>query len=433
MVVIVVALASGRAHAQYSETFDGWTSDGRATFTAMTGDKTACTPGDFGPDAKRHNCKPCRGDCTIVEKPMKNSTAPDGKTKVGGVKTCKKDAACVLRVAVTVGAKEQKVWTRDYASEPDVVPSVSAVYFRKDGGAVVIAVDENQPTNHVSEEYGYVVALAASTSSTTKATEGSADAPTKKGIENLLHLYLGASTEDSPRAYQALLAAGAITIAPDSQDAVTTPSKTFWNKRHLESAHIEQLTVASAGPRAVWFHGVVKAVYVSDEPDTFLAAPVRLSGIAVDDGGWKIAAIAWSRAIPDAELFKQAHAPGSPPPSVPDVAAAKVVASWLRGGSIAKDVASSPLVIANGTAPNEIAQGAGAAKLAKIWDTLKMTPGPFSFEAKQVGTVAFVKAPVALKGKKPGTAITMWLGAVLVEEYPTWRWVSLSFTPEHDR
>jgi hypothetical protein len=203
---------------------------------------------------------------------------------------------------------------------------------------------------------------------------------------------------------------------------------------------VDKLTVVVIG-KVAWFHAVVVGSYqlahcnaTGDDckKPTKEKLTWRLSGVARDEKGWKLAAVMWSKAISDAELFKGAVSDaniGGDAGEPPDPQ--KIVKAWFNGGSIAKDISSSAMATANGTAPGEIGQGAAAGKLAKAWDELKMLE--MGFSTKRWDTVAFVSGHVALPvKKKKGQNVIMKLGVVLVQENGNWRWVSINFSPQDD-
>jgi hypothetical protein len=189
---------------------------------------------------------------------------------------------------------------------------------------------------------------------------------------------------------------------------------------------------------AAWFHAIVDGSYdwtpcdangEKCEKSTKRHTTWRLSGVARDDHGWKLRAQTWSETISDAELFKRADTRKPPELYVADDEAARVVASWFDGtGSIAKDMSSRADVIANGTAPAEIGQGAAAGKLAKAWDALGLRAQ--SILGKHSGSIAVVFGWIRLddKKRKDYTAV-MGLLAVLVQEKGAWKWVQINFSP----
>jgi hypothetical protein len=198
---------------------------------------------------------------------------------------------------------------------------------------------------------------------------------------------------------------------------------------------VDKVVVGVVGSRA-WFHAVVAGSFELAHCDatgdhcgksTNEKVTWRLSGVAIDDHGWKLGAVMWSRALPDVELMKLGEADAPHELTLdPHDDAAKVVAGWFAGGdAIAKVISSSAQAIANGTAPGEIAQGAAAGKLAKAWDGLQMWAT--RVEGKQWGAITFVTAKVYLPVKTTKTAVPMKLGVVLVQENGNWRWVSINF------
>jgi hypothetical protein len=169
----------------------------------------------------------------------------------------------------------------------------------------------------------------------------------------------------------------------------------------------------------------------------------RLSGVALNacevtgftsKCAWKIAAVMWSRAVPDSALGSDAPSAGAGTRETGDaVDAATALEGWFANGLIAKNMSSSAMVSANGTAPGAIVQGAAAARLAKVWDGLKMKVTIVGGKQWAVGSnwdaIAFVRGEVRTQAQRQKPAVAMRLGAVLVEEHDAWRWVSLSLAP----
>ncbi len=185
-------------------------------------------------------------------------------------------------------------------------------------------------------------------------------------------------------------------------------------------------TVVVAG-RFAWFHVTVDASYVQELMNangpnrTRDRAQVRVSGIAVDDHGWKIAALMLSNVVSERWLRAQ-RGSGVRPAKLDarDDSAAGAVARWLYDGTLASHAATGT-VIANGTAPGEL----GGVKLAKGWDTLKLWPAPL--EARTFGDLAFVHGEVFLPLKEG--AAHMMLAAIVVHGADGWRWRCLNFAP----
>jgi hypothetical protein len=266
------------------------------------------------------------------------------------------------------------------------------------------------------------------------ATTAVAHADAKKDVEALVRAE--AQVIDD-KATAAPRASGAITVYPIHMSQ--NMRMNFYGGFADKIAHkVDKVVIGVVDAKSAWFHAIVIGTYEWTPCDgmgenckktTKERATWRLSGVAVDDQGWKLAAVMWSRAISDAELFKLSEQGGElGGVRGGQIDAHRVVAAWFGGGSIAKDISSSAQAIANGTAPAEIGQGAAAGKLAKAWDGLKMTEGDFS--AKQWGSIAFVHGDVMLPVKKKvGDVVDMKLGAVLVLENGNWRWVAINFAP----
>jgi len=164
---------------------------------------------------------------------------------------------------------------------------------------------------------------------------------------------------------------------------------------------------------------------------------MRMSGIVVQDGAgagkpWKPVALALSRQLPDARLFKGASE------QISDAVGAdilgktpiekQIIAGWFAKGGLAKSKASASTIVASGTAPAEYATNAGAVKLAAAWDTIDLRTRlirsrTFANDAIVMARIS-VELPVAAENK----ASPMDLYAIAIPEAGTWHWVSLQFT-----
>lgn len=204
--------------------------------------------------------------------------------------------------------------------------------------------------------------------------------------------------------------------------------------------------VVDPSGHAAWFYlrATFKYREVVGEGITAWAKPVevRLTGVLVDDGGWKVARIAYATAMPDKDMI--AHAGYQDPPLAPasgsprhtgDAAIAQVVDGWFKGRGGAGFVAGAGTgdLAANGTAPAELAANRAAAlKLAKAWDRLKLAPT--EVDATAFGGLGFVRVTVRLpvKPTRPAAkgphAAELTLFAVVVDEGGTWKWRALDWT-----
>ena len=88
---------------------------------------------------------------------------------------------------------------------------------------------------------------------------------------------------------------------------------------------------------------------------------LRMVGFALNDKGWKIAAVMYGHAIPDKTLFERKDPDAKAEKQRVNGVAADVVAHWFDGkGKIAADRAAGSIVV-NGTDDNEYAVDAAAA------------------------------------------------------------------------
>ena len=205
------------------------------------------------------------------------------------------------------------------------------------------------------------------------------------------------------------------------------------------------LVVGPTGHEA-WFHtrATFKYKEYTGEGITGWARPadVRITGVLVDDGGWKVARIAYVTPRPDKDLVASAGyqdpplTPASGPPRHSgDEAIARAVDGWFKAQGGAGFVASAGAgdLAASGTAPAELgASRAAALKLAKAWDRLKL--GATEIDATALGSLAFVRGTVRRPVKTPKAATKgplaapLTLFAVVVDEGGAWKWRSLAWT-----
>ena len=187
-----------------------------------------------------------------------------------------------------------------------------------------------------------------------------------------------------------------------------------------------------------WFHCVVNTSWVMElmtekGPNTRRdTGQLRISGIAVEDHGWKIAAAMVADVVPDKSLYKNLDHESTRPAALDGQAdsAGGALARWLYEGTLAAHRTKGALAIANGTAPAERGESTAATNLAKGWDKLKMLGRPITSKTFGGGAYAIVFEQVFMPVKGQGTA-RMVLGAVLVKEGDDWRWVSLNFSPQN--
>ncbi|MCX5743957.1 MAG: hypothetical protein NT062_15815 [Proteobacteria bacterium] len=208
-------------------------------------------------------------------------------------------------------------------------------------------------------------------------------------------------------------------------------------------ATIGALTIVVDEPAKVaWFQAPATIKYKEyvGEGITGWAKPraVRMSGLLVDDGGWKLARVIYTNSIADKDLVDSAAYEDPPlkPADGPakltgDAAIAKVAETWFApSGGFGKGASTTPTIVVNGTAPSEFAAGSAAAmKLARSWDLLKL--GAVTIEATAFGTMGFVRAKVRLPVKKGKTTLAtdLTLYAIVVDEGKSgWKWQSINWS-----
>jgi hypothetical protein len=264
-----------------------------------------------------------------------------------------------------------------------------------------------------------------------------AHADAKHDVEELVRQHLATITDD--KAPAPAIAPGLVLIIPVHFSRNLTAN--FYG---LTASHVVQklgpLTISvDPATHVAFFHGTVEASYVATvcadgcvgsapAHDERQNKPWRLSGIALDDGGWKLAAIMWAEVVKDKDLMKHVDpdATKAAPSESGDAAIVKTVEDWFASGKLA-DGQSKRAIAASGTAPTEIALSATAAgKLARSWDGLKLWPSKVDVTTFAKGAIAFVHADVWIPAKPKG-GVKLELGAILVPEAGGWRWVSLDF------
>ncbi len=159
-------------------------------------------------------------------------------------------------------------------------------------------------------------------------------------------------------------------------------------------------------------------------------AKERFGGLVVrTKTGWELAGAVYSDLVADGALFSDPNYIRDPITETPtlhgDPKIGAVVAGWFKTG-FAGAVAKRPNVVASGTSPREYQTGAGATKLAKAWDKLRLAPDQISVKTYANGKAAVATMSVAMPRKK--TAISMDLVIVLVLEGTEWKWVSMQFS-----
>ena len=190
----------------------------------------------------------------------------------------------------------------------------------------------------------------------------------------------------------------------------------------VETLHV----VVDAAKGMAWFHGAIVATFTVDKKK--VTQPMRISGIAADEDGWKIHALMYARTMPDRELQALAvEATRGKPKATGESTATNLVAKWFDGGAMSDDRSKNVAVEVNGTGAVEIGSGAFAVKLVKAWENLKLWATAVEATLFANNELAFVRADVMMPVDKQ--AVKLVLGVILAKENNAWRWVSLSLTP----
>jgi hypothetical protein len=203
-----------------------------------------------------------------------------------------------------------------------------------------------------------------------------------------------------------------------------------------KSVHV----TVDAAHHVAWFQAVTEETPVDTSGDAchYMGTmcdpqphPMHVSGLAIDDKGWKLAAVFFTRAMPDKDLlalskqpyFSSATIPKKPPATSGDADLAKAAAAWLAG--LGKSAAAGE-VLATGSAPDEVASGAAAVKLASKWDKLKLLGASIDATTVAGGAIGIVNAEVVWPYRKD-LAFPLRLAAIAMRDGTTWKWVLLDF------
>jgi hypothetical protein len=191
-------------------------------------------------------------------------------------------------------------------------------------------------------------------------------------------------------------------------------------------------TEAPAGTRTL---GKVTVAIDAGGHTAWFQAPLELpgkramhvSGMAVLQGDrWQLRVFSAQLAIPDKELANH-------PVLVPRIAMTaaapmtklgKAIVSWFQGHSLAKHAASG-VVLAGGSAPQELASGADAIKFAGKLDRLTLIPP--ELDAPDGAAVATGIAWLAISKRERDGAIEFRFAVYAVQDKGEWRWKSIQF------
>jgi hypothetical protein len=201
-----------------------------------------------------------------------------------------------------------------------------------------------------------------------------------------------------------------------------------WIMLGMKPAPVKPRIVVDDAAHVAWFAADLKLIGTLGTGESITvkgAWPLRVTGILVDDHGWKVAAEKFSLVVPDATLVgKDDWVPNygeiTGKPSLE-------IAAWFPGHLAEHQSARAHAV--NGTAPADVGRDrASMTKLAKAWDKLALVPKSVDVTALAGGKVAWAHATVTLPVK--GGVKILTVGIVAVPEDGGWRWVSLNWSPE---
>jgi len=200
------------------------------------------------------------------------------------------------------------------------------------------------------------------------------------------------------------------------------------------------LTLGTDETRGIaWFQApaslVIQLPYGMGCCDT-LPATLRTSGIVVRDAKdqpWHLVALAFSRQLSDAALFRGAteHIPQSGVP-LDDGELSKQVVTWFptTGDTLlGRNAATGCPLVVSGTGPSEYATGAAAGKLVAAWDKLGIRANTIDSKMFAGNTIGLVKVAAGLWRKKAAAPMVLYAIAIR-DSGGKWKWVSLQWTTE---
>ena len=191
---------------------------------------------------------------------------------------------------------------------------------------------------------------------------------------------------------------------------------------------VGRVSLQSSG-KITWFSTSVEASSFDQSGDscyyqhqcTPLPLHFHASGALIDG---KLAVVILTHTMADRELLGME--PGDPPPAkvatTGDKDLAAAASAWL-GGKLAANAA--PRAVTAGTAPSEIAEGAGTAKLAAKWDKLALEGVSIEATVLPEG-LGFVYADVRWP-YLPKQPVQLRLAALALRDHGAWQWIVLDF------
>ncbi len=262
---------------------------------------------------------------------------------------------------------------------------------------------------------------------------------TVDGLVKTLLLHTGEPVKIAP-----VLRSDAIVVFDDTiaRNATADDAATYFGSFEIKSTGAVRVEVDDKR-HAAWFETTANASTLDQSGDGCTGDhkackptkfKMHVSGLALDEGGWKLAVVVLSMTVSDYELGQRAKQPGFESAPMPtsvatsgDSSLATAVQDWIASGKLGKTSASGS-VFALGTAPDEIATGAAGARLAAKWDKLKLAPSRIEAKALAGGAYGFAYAEV-MWPVKPDMVFRLRFGTIAVRENNEWRWLTLDFSP----
>ena len=241
--------------------------------------------------------------------------------------------------------------------------------------------------------------------------------------------------------------AGVLLLGPDGRPITSRLDNALITFRDPDTRVISDidwklgtLTLGTDEARGLaWFHAPVSLTIKLTSGmlccDT-LSATLRASGIVVRDAKdqpWHLVALALSRQLSDAALFRGATEEIPDSDLTPDDGdLSKQVVTWfpMKGDTLlGRNAATGCTLVVSGTGPSEYATGTAVGKLVAAWDKIGIRAKTIESKTFANDTIGLVEVTAGLPHKK--TAAPMVLYAIAVRDAnKKWKWVSLQWTTE---
>ena len=242
--------------------------------------------------------------------------------------------------------------------------------------------------------------------------------------------------------------AGVLLLGPDGRPITSRLDNALITFRDPDTRVISDidwklgtLTLGTDEARGLaWFHAPVSLTIKLTSGmlccDT-LSATLRASGIVVRDAKdqpWHLVALALSRQLSDAALFRGATEEIPDSDLTPDDGelSTQVVAWFPMTGNtlLGGNAATGSTLVVSGTSPGEYATGTAAGKLVAAWDKLGIRAKTITSKTFAGDTIGLIKIRAGLPHKKAAAPVTLYAIAIRDTTSKKWKWVSLQWTTE---